>query len=48
MLNNWLSKNEDEIIELRHWLHAHPEVGFNEFETAKHLQTLLISREKEI
>ena len=32
MLNNWLSKNEDEIIELRHWLHAHPEVGFNEFE----------------
>jgi amidohydrolase len=43
MLNNWLSENEKKIIELRHWLHEHPEVGFNEFETADHLQELLKS-----
>jgi amidohydrolase len=43
MLNNWLSENEKKIIELRHWLHEHPEVGFNEFETADHLQGLLKS-----
>jgi len=43
MLNNWLSENEKKIIELRHWLHEHPEVGFNEFETADYLQELLKS-----
>ena len=43
MLNNWLSENEKKIIELRHWLHEHPEIGFNEFETADHLQELLKS-----
>ena len=44
MLNRWLSENENKIITLRHWLHEHPEVGFNEVETAKHLQTLLMSK----
>ena len=40
MLNCWLSENENKIIELRHWLHEHPEVGFNEAKTATHLQKL--------
>ena len=48
MLNHWLSEYKNKIIELRHWLHAHPEVGFNEVETAKHLQGLLISGGYEI
>ncbi|MBC8310986.1 MAG: amidohydrolase [Candidatus Marinimicrobia bacterium] len=43
MLNRWLSDNEKKITALRHWLHAHPEVGFNEIETAAHLKDLLIS-----
>ena len=42
MLNNWLANNKNIIIELRHWLHQHPEVGFSEFETSAHLQGLLI------
>ena len=42
MLNNWLAKNKNTIIKLRHWLHQHPEVGFSEFKTAAHLQELLI------
>jgi metal-dependent amidase/aminoacylase/carboxypeptidase family protein len=48
MLNHWLSEYKNKIIELRHWLHAHPEVGFDEVETAKHLQGLLISGGYEI
>jgi len=43
MLDQWLSENEQKIIELRHWLHEHPEVGFNEVETAKYLKNSLIS-----
>jgi amidohydrolase len=42
MLYSWLSENENEIIALRHWLHEHPEVGFNEHNTAAHLQELLV------
>jgi amidohydrolase len=48
MLNDWLSKNKNIIIELRHWLHKHPEVGFNEFKTAAHIQGLLMSAGYEI
>ena len=48
MLNYWLSKNKNEIIELRHWLHAHPEIGFDELETAAHLKELLESAGYEI
>ena len=31
----------DKIIELRHWLHAHPEVSRHEIETARHMQLFL-------
>ncbi len=41
MLKNWIENNKQAIIDLRHWLHMHPEVGFNEHETATHLQSLL-------
>jgi amidohydrolase len=43
MLNSWLFENKNTIIELRHWLHKHPELGFNESETTTHLQELLKS-----
>lgn len=48
MLKDWLAKNENKIIKLRHWLHQHPEVGFDEIETGKYLQKLLISAGYEI
>lgn len=31
----------DQLTELRHWLHAHPEVSRQEVETAKHMQAFL-------
>jgi amidohydrolase len=48
MLKDWLAENENKIIKLRHWLHQHPEVGFDEIETGKYLQKLLISAGYEI
>jgi len=48
MLKAWLAENENKIIKLRHWLHQHPEVGFDETETAKYLQRQLISAGYEI
>ena len=48
MLKHWLAENENKIIKLRHWLHQHPEVGFDEIETGKYLQKLLISAGYEI
>ena len=34
MLNHWIKNHKQFIIDLRKWLHMHPEVGFNEHETA--------------
>ena len=41
MLNHWIKNHKQFIIDLRKWLHMHPEVGFNEHETAAHLQSVL-------
>ncbi|MEO8861803.1 MAG: M20 family metallopeptidase [Ginsengibacter sp.] len=35
------AKYKDEFIEVRHHLHAHPELSFNEFETSKFIQEKL-------
>ena len=48
MLKSWLSENKSKIIKIRHWLHQHPELGFDEIETAKYLQKILISAGYEI
>ncbi|ASP32045.1 amidohydrolase [Labrenzia sp. VG12] len=31
----------NQLVQLRHWLHAHPEVSREEFETAKHMRAFL-------
>ena len=41
MLDDWLNKNFKRIVEIRRWLHQHPEVGFNEHETSRHCQGLM-------
>ena len=41
MLNSWLDDNFQKVVEIRRWLHQHPEVGFNEHETSKYCQNLM-------
>lgn len=41
MLNSWLDKNFQKVVEIRRWLHQHPEVGFDEHETSKYCQKLM-------
>ena len=41
MLNSWLDKNFKKVVEIRRWLHQHPEVGFDEHETSKYCQNLM-------
>ena len=41
MLNAWLEKNFKRIIEIRRWLHQHPEVGFNEHQTSNYCKKLM-------
>lgn len=39
---DWLTAvNEEKIIEWRHWLHRHPEVGFHEYETSAYVEAEL-------
>ena len=40
-IDSWIEANKQKIIDLRRWLHRNPEVGFDEFHTAKHLSDLL-------
>ena len=40
-IDSWIELNKQKIIDLRRWLHQNPEVGFNEFNTAKHLSQIL-------
>ena len=42
MLNTWLVNNFERLIEIRRWLHQHPEVGFNEHETSQYCQKLMV------
>ena len=40
-IDSWIGLNKQKIIDLRRWLHKNPEIGFNEFNTAKHLSDIL-------
>jgi len=41
MINKWLEANFQKIVGIRRWLHQHPEVGFNEYETSRYCQNLM-------
>ncbi len=41
MADLWLQENESYLIEIRRYLHRHPEVGFKEFETSRYLREIL-------
>jgi amidohydrolase len=38
MFNNWLKKNQNELIQLRRYLHKNPEVGYAEKKTSLYLK----------
>ena len=40
-IDSWIELNKQKIIDLRRWLHRNPEVGFDEFNTAKYLSKIL-------
>ena len=40
-LDSWVTLNKEKIVALRRWLHQNPEIGFDEFNTAKHLSKIL-------
>jgi len=44
MLNTWLEKNIEWVIQTRRWLHQHPEVGFDEHESSQYCQKLMKDR----
>ena len=44
MLNTWLEKNIEWVIQTRRWLHQHPEVGFDEHESSRYCQKLMKDR----
>ena len=37
-INSWLEKNKKKFINTRRYFHQHPEVGFKEHKTSKHLK----------
>lgn len=41
-INTWLNKNDSRLIEIRRYLHAHPEIGFREHHTATYLKEILV------
>ena len=41
-INTWLEDNFNRIINIRRWLHQHPEVGFKEFKTSEYCKELMI------
>ena len=40
-INTWIDLNKQKIIDIRRWLHKNPEIGFNEFNTVKYLESIL-------
>ena len=41
MIDKWLEANFEKLVEIRRWLHSHPEVGFDEHETTRYCQNLM-------
>lgn len=48
MIENWLKKNQNELIQLRRYLHTNPEIGYAEKETSAYLKNYLKSLELQI
>ena len=44
MMKHWIENNFNRIIEIRRWLHKHPEVGFDEHESSRYCQKLMKDR----
>ena len=43
MMNKWIDKNYSRLIEIRHYLHQHPELGFEEYNTSDYLKNFVRS-----
>ena len=43
-LSLWLNDNKQLIIDFRRWLHQHPELGFQEFETSEYIKKMLTKK----
>ena len=43
-LSLWLNDNKQLVIDLRRWLHQHPELGFQEFETSEYIKKILTKK----
>jgi len=41
IIDNWVDNNFERLVEIRRWLHQHPEVGFNEHKTSQYCQTIM-------
>ena len=41
MVKQWLDNNFERVIEIRRWLHKHPEVGFNEHNTSNYCKNIM-------
>ena len=41
MIQNWTKNNFQKLVEIRRWLHQHPEVGFDENETSQYCQNFM-------
>ena len=41
LIETWVDNNFHKLVEIRRWLHQHPEVGFNEHQTSKYCKDLM-------
>ena len=48
LIKSWIEENFQKIIDIRRWLHQHPEVGFDEHETSKYCQDYMMALGDEI
>ena len=44
MISEWLDNNFSKIVQIRRWLHQHPEVGFDEHKTSKYCQSFMVEK----
>ena len=38
---DWIKNNYTRLVEIRHYLHQHPELGYEEYNTSDYLKNLL-------
>ena len=41
LIKTWIEENFQRIVDIRRWLHQHPEVGFYEYKTSDYCQNLM-------